>query len=310
VALRRVRFARYPGQSARIIFAPLFLAQEHRYFAQEGIAVDVVEPEDHPWQAVARGEADAGVGYIDYCAQPQYEGRFKAVAVQERLEPGRGLPVLLARPNLIASGVLETSDGLRGRRIGLTWGRGDDYLTYYGVLHRAGLSINDVTAVAVPHEGDERRRAIANGEIEIIIGRRPRQIASEVTAGTLGRWKVGGEIFPGWQNRLLLYATEFINRDAAAGIGFLRAYRRGVIDYAQGTRFGQPSEEFLPLLSRLSEEEPSLLTQTAPAGFPADCVLDVEGLERDVELLKDVGLFPPDRRVRDVIDPSFGDALA
>jgi ABC-type nitrate/sulfonate/bicarbonate transport system substrate-binding protein len=302
---RPFRFARYPGQSARIIFAPLFIAQKRGYFTDEGLVVEVVEPEDHPWQCVARGGAEAGVGYIDYCARPEYFDRFKAVAVAERLLPGRGLPALLARPALVESGALAGPDGLRGRKIGLSWGRGDDYLTYYGVLHPGGLTLDDVTMVAVPHEGAERHAALANGEIDVIIGRRPRQIAQEEAAGVLRRWKNGSEIFPDWQNRFIVFSTDVTANAADAGRAFLRAYARGARDYVAGTPGGAVAESFLPFLAEISEEEPELLRRCPAAGFLVDCAIDVAALERDIALLAAVELFPPKLRARDVVDERF-----
>jgi ABC-type nitrate/sulfonate/bicarbonate transport system substrate-binding protein len=305
MAAKQLRFARYPGQSAQIIFAPLLIAQQRGYFAAEGLDVTVVEPEDHPWQCVARNDAEAGVGYIDYCAQPKYHGRIKAVAVQERLGPGRGLPVLLARPALLDSGELSDEASLRGKRIGLTWGRGDDYLTFYWILQRAGLSIGDVTIVPVPHEGAQRRQAIDNAEIDVIIGRRPRQIALEEASGSLRRWVAGGQIRNNWQNRFIMYGTSFIERDPDAGRAFLRAHQQGVEDYVRGTASGLPSAEFLPYLAEMSEETPELLTSCLPGGFPQQCAIDKADLDRDVEQMRAVDLFPKDIDVADLVDTSF-----
>ncbi|HXP92931.1 MAG TPA: ABC transporter substrate-binding protein [Candidatus Binatia bacterium] len=298
-----MKFARYPGESARIIFAPVFIAIDRGYFAEEGLDVEVIEPHDHPWQSVARGESDAGVGYIDYCARPEFLGRFKAVAVQERLSPGHGLPALLARPDLIDSGKLDA--GLRGRAIGLTWGRGDDYLTYYDVLRRDGLSLADVRLVPVPHEGDARRSALERKEIDVIIGRRPRQIAEEEAHGLLRRWKTGSDVFPDWQNRYILYSTDFMRRTPDAGRAFLRAHQRAVGDYLTATDPDAPQASFFEYLSRMSLETVDLLRNFLPAGFPADCRIEAESLGRDIDALKAVDLFPRHVGLGETVDMSF-----
>ena len=301
----RVRFARYPGESAQIIFAPLLLAIERGYFRDEGLEVEVIEPVDHPWQSVSRGETDAGVAYVDYAGRPEYRGRFKSVAVQERLTVGRGLPALLARPQLLDDGTLREEAGLRGRTLGLTWGRGDDYLTYAFVLRRAGLTLDDVRCVPVPHEGAERHAALERGEIDVIIGRRPRGGADEEAQGFLRRWKVGGEIEPLWQNRFIIFGTEFMQRTPEVGRAFLRAHQRGVAAYVDGTATGVPSAAFLPELSRLSMETPKLLLDSLPGGFPVDAQIDTAAVARDLALLKAVDLFPRELDVADVIDASF-----
>ncbi len=300
-----VRFARYPGESAKIIFAPVFIALERGYFRDEGLNVEIVEPSDHPWQSVASGESDAGVAYIDFCARPEYRDRFKAVAVQERLTKGRGLPALLARPPLIDDGSLREESGLRGRVLGLTWGRGDDYLTYAFVLRRGGLALRDVRYVAVPHEGEERRNMLARGEIDVIINRRPRAVADEEARGVLRRWKVGGEIENPWQNRFIIFSTAFMQHSPAAGRAFLRAHQRGVAAYVEGTMNGSPDAAFLPELSRLSSETAELLTGSRPAGFPIDSQIHMASLSRDVQLLKEVELFPREIDVEAVIDQTF-----
>jgi ABC-type nitrate/sulfonate/bicarbonate transport system substrate-binding protein len=308
-APKQLRFARYPGQSARIIFAPVLIAQDRGYFADEGLDVTILEPDDHPWQAVARNDAEIGVGYIDYCARPEFRGRITAVAVQERLVPGRGLPALLARPALLDAGALHDESALRGKRIGLTWGRGDDYLTFAYVLERAGLTIDDVSIVPVPHEGERRRAALAAGEIDVIIGRRPRQIMLEEAAGSLRRWLVGGQIRASWQNRFIIYATSFIERDPDAGAAFLRAHQRAVADVLAGTASGYPSAAFLPELVRISEETPDLLMSCLAGAFPAVCAIDAVDLARDVERMRAVGLFPANVEIADVVDTRFAPEL-
>ena len=297
-----MRFARYPGESAQIIFAPLMLARDRGYFADEGVEVEIIEPEDHPWQSVARGETAAGVAYIDYGARPEYYGAFKAVAVQERLSNGRGLPALLARPELLDDGTLGDESGLRGRKIGLNWGRGDDYLTYLYPLMRAGLTIKDVTLVAVPHEGEERDRALKAREIDVIIGRRPRACSAEESRGVLRRWLVAAEIEEDWQNRFIIFNADYIKRNRDAVRAFLRAHQRGVDAYIEGTRSGTPSDAFLPELARLSMESPELLRTSAPGGFPANPAIDMASLARDIALMAEAGLYPNDVPVDDLVD--------
>ena len=298
----KVRFARYPGESARIIFAPVFIAVDRRYFADEGLDVEIFEPHDHPWQSVSRNESQIGVGYIDYCARPEFYGKCKAVAVQERLWGRHGLPALLARPDLIDTGQL--SD-LRGRAIGLTWGRGDDYLTYYDLLRRNGLTIEDVKLVPVPHEGGTRRAALERKEIDVIIGRRPRQIAEEEAHGLLRRWKTGSDIFPDWQNRFFLFSTDFIRDAPDAGRAFLRAHQRAVADYIAATNPDAQDLAFYEYVARLSMETVELLRDFLPAGFPVDCRLETASLERDLEALRAVELFPHEVTLDEIVDLSF-----
>jgi len=43
----QVIFARYSGETARIIFAPLFIGLARDYFKDLDISISIVEPEEH-----------------------------------------------------------------------------------------------------------------------------------------------------------------------------------------------------------------------------------------------------------------------
>ncbi len=45
----QVTFARYSGETARIIFAPLFIGLARDYFKELDISIAIVEPEEQPW---------------------------------------------------------------------------------------------------------------------------------------------------------------------------------------------------------------------------------------------------------------------
>src|SRR5581483_4064373 len=101
-----VRFARYSGETAKIIFAPLFIGLARGYFADADIEVDDLDMREQPWETVADNRADCGAGNIDYCVNPRWAGRMKAVVVHEQFRPGHGLTSLLVRSALIKSGAV------------------------------------------------------------------------------------------------------------------------------------------------------------------------------------------------------------
>ncbi len=288
------------------MFAPLLIAIDRGYFTDEDIAVQITEPDDHPWGAVARGAAEVGAAYIDYGARPEFLGAYKAVAVQERLSRGLGLVTLYARAALLDGGALRTESGLRGRKIALAdRRRGDDYLSYYFPLQRAGLTFEDIEIVTLPHAGPERDAAVERGDVDILVGRRPREGANEERRGWMRRWLVGAQVAPDWQCRFIIFGSAFIASAPDVGRAFLRAYRRGAQDYIDGTRDGKPSETFLPYLVELSKETPEVLDNSLPAGFPDEMRIDVAALERDTALLAQAGIYPNDVPVSELVDLRF-----
>jgi NitT/TauT family transport system substrate-binding protein len=290
----RVRFARYGGATARVIFAPLCIGLARGYFREAGIEVDELEPEEQPWQTVGEGRADCGAGFIDYCADPRWAGRMKAVLVHERFRPGHGLTTLLARRALVESGRL-TADcaTLRGCAIGLGGGRGDDFLAWYGVLRQGGLSLDDVRPVPVPHGEEARQKALREGAVDVVIGRRPRGVANDVARGLVVRWKVGDEVHPDLQARYILFARSLLEDRPDVGVRFLTAYLRGVRDYCDAFDAGRGREEMLELLVRETGESRELLTSMKPLGFMPDGRVDRDRLALEGAALAEHGLLPP-----------------
>ncbi len=303
----QVTFARYSGETARIIFPPLFIGLARGYFKDLDISVAIVEPEEQPWVAVAEGRADCGPGYIDYCARPEFYGHMKAVAVHEQFRPGHGITTLLARTALVENGGLTDYQSLRGKTIGLAGGRGDDYMAFHGALQQGGLTIQDVRVVPASHGGTERKRALLNGDMDLVIGRRPRGVATEVSQGHVVRWKIGDEVHPNLQARLILFNTGFIRERPNVGLRFLTAYLRGVRAYCDALDKGGGTAEMIDLLTRETGEPSELLQTMKPVGFTADGLIDMPRLESEVKALVERGLFPQNIKIAEVVDNRFAE---
>lgn len=296
-------FARYPGETARIIFAPIFIGLARGYFKDRGLELTISEPAGHPWASVADGSADAGVGFIDYCTDPKFAGHMKAVAVHEQFYPGHGLTSLLARRELIESGALSDYASLRGKTIGLAPGRGDDYMAFYGALTQGGLTIEDVNVVDAAHgerSGAER--------VDLLIGRRPRGVAAEVASGHLAVWKVGDEVNPNLQARYILFSEPYMQGRREVGVRFLAAYLHGARDFCDAFNRGIGRGELIALLQRETGETRDLLETMKPIGFTANGSIDVPRMLQDVDVLIARGLMPAGVPLADIVDTTFVEA--
>ncbi len=302
----RIRIGVYPGPTGRIIVAPLHWGIAHGYFAEAGVEVEICEPADHPWYAAGRGEIDCGLSFIDYCAWPQLRGQIVAVAVHEQFSPGRGMTCLLGRTELLESGRLTADpESAKGLRIGLMPGRGDDYLCFRGVLAQAGLTLDDVTRVPVPHGGQARRQWLEEGGVDIILGRRPASIAHEIEAGHVGVWKAGDDIYPGLQARYFAANAGFLAASRPLLLNFLGAYRRGteaVLDCYTAAAAGDRSG--VVRISELTGEPVERLLSVKPVGYHPTGAIDIERLRSEVGELQSAGLFPDELAADDVVDLS------
>ena len=305
----QVTFAQYAGKTANIIFAPVYIALARGYFNDVDIELSVDNPKEQPWVTVAENRADCGPGFIDYCTDPAFAGKMRAVAVHEQFREGHGLTSLLARRAIVEDGSLTPDpSSIRGKTIGLLGGRGDDYMAYYGVLKQGGLTIDDVKINATPHGGDERRVALERGEVDIVIGRRPKGVAGEVATGEVERWKVGDEVNPGLQARYILFSAPFMRERREVGVRFLTAYLRGARDYCDAFDKGVGSDDTLAVLVEQTGETPDLLTSMKPLGFVPNGRADEARLTSDIEALVERGLMPTHATADMVFDRSFVEA--
>jgi NitT/TauT family transport system substrate-binding protein len=300
----KVEFARYSGETAKIIFAPLFIGLARGYFEEAEIEVVDLDMREQPWETVAGHRADCGAGNIDYCVNPRWAGRMKAVVVHEQFRPGHGLTSLLVRSALIKSGaVTDDAATLRGKTIALPPERGDDYLAYYGALQQGGLTIDDVVIAPTGHGASEDA-----AEVDVRIGRRPRGVAGNVASGEWVRWKQGDEVHPNLQARYLLFSNPFMAERPEVGIRFLTAYLRGARDYCDAFDKGIGRQELIELLMRVTGERADLLNSMKPLGFSPNGTVDFDRLKIEMDVLLAQRLLPSGTTAADVVDNQFAQA--
>jgi putative hydroxymethylpyrimidine transport system substrate-binding protein len=140
---------------------PLFVAQERGYFAEAGLAVEMVAPADpnDPPKLVAAGRADLAISY-----QPQLT-----------IQAAEGLPLvrvatLVATPlNSLVSlrdGPIKSIADLKGKKIGFSVGGFEDALLK-AMLEKHGLKLSDVQLVNVNFSLSP---ALLAGRVDAVIG--------------------------------------------------------------------------------------------------------------------------------------------
>jgi len=143
------------------VHAPLVLAREKGFFAEEGLEVELIAPADpnDPPKLVAAGQADIAVSY-----QAQLH-----LQVQEGL-PLTRIGTLIATPLntllVLADGPIHGIADLKGRKIGFSIGGVEDALLSV-ILARHGLRLADVELVNVNFSLSP---ALIAGQVDAVIG--------------------------------------------------------------------------------------------------------------------------------------------
>ncbi len=141
--------------------APLIVAKEKGFFAQQGLDVTLIAPADpnDPPKLVAAGKADIAVSY-----QPQLH-----------IQVDQGLPLvrfgtLVATPLnslvVLADGPVRSIADLKGGKIGFSVGGFEDALLK-AMLARHGLDLDDVTLINVNFSLSP---ALLSGHVDAVIG--------------------------------------------------------------------------------------------------------------------------------------------
>jgi putative hydroxymethylpyrimidine transport system substrate-binding protein len=141
--------------------APLYVALERGYFAEQGLDVRFVAPSDpnDPPKLVAAGRADIAVSY-----QPQLH-----------LQVARGLPLrriatLVATPLnslvVLEDGPIQTIADLKGKKVGFSVGGFEDALLG-AMLERHGLTLGDIELINVNFSLSP---SLISGQVDAVIG--------------------------------------------------------------------------------------------------------------------------------------------
>ena len=186
---------------------PILIAQENGYFADQGLAVEIIAPADpaDPPKMVAAGRADLAVSY-----QPQLH-----------LQVAGGLPLvrvgtLVATPLncllVLEDGPVKTVADLKGRRIAYSVSGVEESLLAT-ILQRSGLGMDDVTMVNVNFSLSP---ALMSGQVDAVIGAyRNFELNQMEIEGRPGRcFPVEEEGVPSYDELIYVANPDRMDRDA------------------------------------------------------------------------------------------------
>lgn len=278
--------------------APIVLAQEQGFFADEGLEVEVIAPADpaEPPKLVAAGRADLAVSY-----QPQLH-----------LQVHEGLPLvrvgtLIATPlNCLmvdAGGPVQTLADLKGRKVGYSVS-GIEEATMAAMLNSAGLTLADVEMINVNWS---LTPALLTRQVDAVIGAfRNFELTQMRLAGGEGRCFFPEEAgLPSYDELIFVANRDTLDRDRINR--FLRAVERGT-EYM----LNHPDAAFRAFAASGSDLGDELNTRawadTLPRFAHSPAALDHGRYARFEAFLHGVGLIDGVLPVSDLaLDPGAGE---
>jgi NitT/TauT family transport system substrate-binding protein len=261
---RKLRVAMVPY----LAYAPLTIAQEEGYFAQQGLDVEFVS------LTKAMDAVPALLrGTIDVLPAPPVPGIFNAMARGDsvRIVAEKGFldrggctdMALVARNGLPGPGASP-----RLERVSVD---GEVPMFYIAVkaLEHAGVSIDTLSSLEMPPAAE--MDALGKGAIDVAFAGEPwLSRVIERRKGSL--WIRGADALPGFQYSYIFFGPTLL-RDREAGARFMVAFRQGIVKYREGK-----TRRNLEIAAKALNDEPARVAETCWPHMRADSRIDVPGL--------------------------------
>ena len=294
----------------------LFLAAAHGYFKAEGLdaQIGIYRTPQEVVEAVASGRSEFGLAALTPAAfNLAGRGAITAIAAQLREKRDYEGDEVIAANAAYAKGLRKFAD-LAGKVVAVeSLGNAPHY--QLGEIARANDF--DLAAVTVKplYSLDDMSKAVAAGTVDAAI--LPAQYARDLLTAGQGRL-IGWVSEIGEQQTGALFAsTQTIKAKRATVEKFVRAYRRGVADYAAALlrhdRFGKrisdaASRDAAGLIARTvfpGRSSGMAIVEANAAYMDPKARIDIADIARQVEWYKAQGFVEKTVEARDVVDLSF-----
>ena len=255
-------------------YAPLFIAQEEGYFAEQGLEVEFEKLQGGAaFVAVVSGDIDVAATFL---TSNVLEAIGKGEAVKVVADKGYIAPSgctvngFLARKDLVESGALIEAKGLVGRTAKYDKVSVQAYFLDR-LLKPAGYSLADVEYVDF-NSSPVVMEAFKNGAVDIAAESEP-WITRNLNTGDSVVWKDYSEIAPDFQFAFIVFGKNLIKDNPDAGRRFMVAYLKAVQLYNQGK-----TERNMALMQTFTEEKPEALKQICWPTFRNDLIINTESV--------------------------------
>jgi NitT/TauT family transport system substrate-binding protein len=235
--------------------APLFIAKEEGYFAQEGINVEFEKFQSGAatLPALINGDIAVSGGALS-------PGLFNAIAkdAHVRIVADKGSSVpgsctangLMVRRDLFEKGIIRNVSDLKGRKV---MASSDQDYSIFRALVLGNLTKDDIEVVTLDFPSGII--ALKNGAVDagVLVEPYITQASGDGTAVVL----ISANDYSPYMPFPLYYGPAFLDKDPSLGRRFMVAYLRGVKQYSEGK-----TEHNLAILENYTRLDRDLLKQT------------------------------------------------
>jgi NitT/TauT family transport system substrate-binding protein len=284
-----------------LTFAPLYIADDEGYFAEQGLKVEFVKFQRNgdSLPALLRGEVDIDsiftVGLLNAI------GRGEKVRVVANkgvlLQNGCTAEGFLVRTAL--AGQISGMSAIELRKLSFgvdpTWV--DSYLLQQ-LLAKRGVKLSEVRTQYLPDPA-ARIEALRQGALDVIFLSEP-WITRAKQSGAGDVWVPAAEIAPGYPLGIISFGPSLLKRKDDVGARFLRAYLQGIAQYAKGK-----TPRNIEILSKATRLDADLLTRICWPAFALDGRIEARAISAYSSWIVMQGLAGRALSPEEFWDPTF-----
>ena len=288
--------------------AGLFVAYEKGYFKEQGINLQMKHVPRAGAQMIpflATGQLMVGCGNLNAGLYNAVAGDIplKVVADKGTVTPDHGYLALIVRKAHIDSGRYEGLKDLKGMKVAVTARGVSQEIVYEKFLKKTGLSLNDVKFVNL--SWGDMNVALANGAIDATIQVEP-LVARAVEKGIAVRVMGDDKVYPNQQSAVIMYSSEFIEKQPDLAKAFMVAYVKGMRDYNDAFEKNEGKEDVIKILMKHTKvKDRETYDKVATVGLHPDAMLNVATMKDDAKWLFEKGYVKQKPDVDKVADLSF-----
>jgi NitT/TauT family transport system substrate-binding protein len=284
-------------------YAPLYIAQEEGYFAEQGLEVEFIKMQGSAvFVSLLQGDLDIAATFLSGTTLSAV-GRgetVRIVADKGYVDPSScTVNALLARKDLVDSGALADPSKLKGLKIKYDM----DSIQAFAMdklLQSGGLSTEDVEQVDFDSSAVVVE-AFANGMVDLAVESEP-WITRNVNTGNAVVWKDFKDLIPDSQFSHIIYGVNLLEKNPEGGKRFMVAYLKGVRQYNEGK-----TERNKELMIAFTGLEPELVEQLCWPTFRNDLLINTQSVLDFQDWAIEKGLLDTKVTVEQFWDPSFAE---
>ncbi|MCC7129345.1 MAG: hypothetical protein B6D39_07000 [Anaerolineae bacterium UTCFX2] len=284
-------------------YAPIFIAKEEGYFAEQGLEVEFVRIDrtSEAMPALAQRQIDVASGFFDVSTLNAVAqgGEIKYVSDKGYLDPaGCAASTFVIRKDILESGALDDLRNIKGMKVALTPASSAEYALDL-LLKDVGLSSSDVEILNIPLPA--RLDGMGNKSVDIAAVSDPWTIRI-VNAGYGEIWNPWQKLMPNFQFSINMYGPNLLKKNPEIGRKYMIAYLKGVRQYNQGK-----TPRNIEIIAAATQIDPKEVEQSCWMSMRDDGMIDLatSGISGFQEWAIAKGLLISEVAPEDLLDLSF-----